>query len=296
MPRRPRIHLAGGLYHAILRGNHRQPIFYQNADRTRLDEIVAHAAAADGVRIHAYCWMPNHIHLAVQVGERPLGHFMQRVASQYARRVQHRLLTTGNLFERRHRAILVQDTSYLVSLVRYIHRNPVRAGLVGDPIDYDWSSHRAYLGLAKVPWLTVEPTLALFADHPMAAREAYGRYIEIDSPENELIIFRQGNTTDPRLVGDAEFLPNITTLDGSRPTLSSVTDLVVQCAAEFGVDLATLQSSSRRREHARVRALIAERLIQSHTATLSEVARLFNRDPSTLYWLLKRHRDKSLSQ
>ena len=113
MPRRPRIHLAGGIYHAILRGNHRHPIFYQNADRTQLDEIVAHAAAADGVRIHAYCWMPNHIHLAVQVGERPLGHFMQRVASQYARRVQQRLLTTGHLFERRHRAILVQDTSYL---------------------------------------------------------------------------------------------------------------------------------------------------------------------------------------
>ena len=118
----------------------------------------------------------------------------------------------------------------------------------------------------------------------MAAREAYGHYIGIASPENELIIFRQGNATDPRPVGDAEFLPNITTLDGSRPTLSSVTDL------------ATLQSSSRRREHARVRALIAERLIPSHTATLSEAARLFNRDPSTLYWLLKRHGDKFLSQ
>ena len=71
MPRRLRIHLAEGIYHAILRGNHQQPIFYQNADRTRLDGIVVHAAAADGVRIHAYCWMPNHIHLAVQVGERP---------------------------------------------------------------------------------------------------------------------------------------------------------------------------------------------------------------------------------
>ena len=82
MPRRPRIHLEGGIYHAILRGNHRHPIFYQNADRTQLDEIVARAAAAEGVRIHAYCWMPNHIHLAVQVGERPLGHFIQRVASQ----------------------------------------------------------------------------------------------------------------------------------------------------------------------------------------------------------------------
>ena len=90
MTRRPRLHVPGGLYHVTLRGNHQQAIFEHDSDSDRLDSIVADSCARDGVQVHAYCWMTNHIHALVEVGEIPLGRFMQRVASQYARFLQRR--------------------------------------------------------------------------------------------------------------------------------------------------------------------------------------------------------------
>jgi len=108
------------------------------------------------MRVHAYCWMTNHVHLLMQVSEVTLGRAMQRIASRYARAVQKRRGTTGHLFERRHRAILIDADSYLLELIRYIHLNPVRARIVTDPADYPWSGHRAYLGLENTCWLTAD--------------------------------------------------------------------------------------------------------------------------------------------
>jgi len=85
MPRKPRLHVAGGIYHVTLRGNHRQSIFRRPADRDRLDGIVQKALARSGARVHAYVWMTNHLHLLAQVGERPLGALMQRIGTCFAR-------------------------------------------------------------------------------------------------------------------------------------------------------------------------------------------------------------------
>ena len=68
MARRLRLHVPGGFYHVTLRGNHRQPIFFSAADRELLDRIVGDAVARSGARIHAYCWMTNHVHMVIQAG------------------------------------------------------------------------------------------------------------------------------------------------------------------------------------------------------------------------------------
>jgi putative transposase len=86
-----------------------------------------------GHRLHAYCWMTNHVHLAIQAGVDSLSRFMNFTASGYARATNRKLGRCGHLFERRYRAILVQEDSYLKELVRYIHCNPVRAGIVDEP-------------------------------------------------------------------------------------------------------------------------------------------------------------------
>jgi len=171
-----RIHVPGGLYHAVLRGNHREAIFHCRDDYQAFEAIVVAHLARYEARLHAYCWMPNHVHRAVQVGTAPLGRLMQAVASNYARRKQRSVPTTGHLFERRDRAKLVAADAYLLALVRYIHRNPVRAGLAGDPGEYAWSSHRAYLGLGRPRWLNTELTLALPGSPTSAPIEAYRRY------------------------------------------------------------------------------------------------------------------------
>jgi len=92
MPRSPRIHATGGLYHAILRGNHREAIFHHTDDYQDFEAIVVAYLARYEARLHAYCWMPNHVHLAIQVGSAPLGRLMQAVASCYARRKQRRFM------------------------------------------------------------------------------------------------------------------------------------------------------------------------------------------------------------
>jgi putative transposase len=129
----------------MLRGNHREDLFATPADRYKLNEIVGEVLEHFGARAHAFCWMTNHLHLLAQVAEQPLGKIMHRVAMRYARYRHRQLGTTGHLFERRYRAKLVEMDQYAFALLRYIHRNPVVAGIVQDPADYPWSSHRAYL-------------------------------------------------------------------------------------------------------------------------------------------------------
>ena len=85
MSRQPRLHLPGGFYHVILRGNGRQPIFFDNQDRDRWQEILQKALTRYRHRLHAYCWMTNHVHMAIQAGAEPLADFMRILASRYAK-------------------------------------------------------------------------------------------------------------------------------------------------------------------------------------------------------------------
>src|SRR4051794_35208921 len=105
MPRAPRIHVEGGYYHVILRGNHREDIFFRPSERDCFAELVAEVIERFRMRVHAYCWTTNHVHLLIQVSETPLGRAMMGIASRYARATQRRRSTTGHLFGRRYRAI-----------------------------------------------------------------------------------------------------------------------------------------------------------------------------------------------
>src|SRR4051812_8639065 len=116
MVRPLRIHIPGGFHHVTLRGNHREPIFRVDADRLLLNAIVEASVARHGARIHAYCWMTNHIHMLVQVGDPPLSGLMRDIASGYARAFQLKRATTGHLFENRYHAILVDADAYLLAL------------------------------------------------------------------------------------------------------------------------------------------------------------------------------------
>ena len=144
----------------MLRGNHRQDIFFSSTDRERLDAIVAEVLGRFGARLHAYCWMTNLLHMPIQVGDTPLGRITLRIASRDARFLQTQFHTTGHLFERRHHAVLVDADTCLLELLRYIQLNPVRARMVDAPGEYPWSSHAVYLGGHSAPWVTTEFALS----------------------------------------------------------------------------------------------------------------------------------------
>ena len=107
-------------------------------------------------RIHAFCLMSNHVHLAIQVGNVSLSRILQNLSFRYTRWVNWRQNRMGHLFQGRYKAVLVDADTYLKELTRYIHLNPVRAGIVKDPEAYPWSGHRAYLELEVIPWLTTD--------------------------------------------------------------------------------------------------------------------------------------------
>jgi REP element-mobilizing transposase RayT len=213
--RRPRIHIPNACYHVILRGNHQQAIFFLDTDRTLFERYVGDACGRSGARIHAYCWMTNHVHLLVQVADKPLGIFMQHVGTRYARAAQVRVDTTGHLFQNRYQALLVDVDAYFLELLRYIHLNPVRGGLVADPADYPWSSHRAYLGMPgasdeAAKWLATDFGLRLLgAGDPDRARSKLRRFVAagLRAPRNPL--YSEGPAKGPRVLGSAAFVQSV---------------------------------------------------------------------------------------
>ena len=175
---------------------------YTNDDRRLLTTIVRDVIEDCGTQVHAYCYMTNHIHVLIQVSDTPLSKVMLLIASRYARRVQAQLQTTGHLFEKRYHPVLVDADEYLLTLLRYIHLNPVRANLVASPDDYVWSSHHAYLGKSAEPWLTTAFALRML--HPdreraIATYKAFMARPSVSSPLTEC------NARDPRILGSDSF-------------------------------------------------------------------------------------------
>jgi REP element-mobilizing transposase RayT len=281
MPRQRRVHVPGGLYHAVLRGNHRQAIFADGDDYRCFEEIVARALERYGASLFAYCWMTNHVHLAIRVAEAPLGAVMSIVASRYARAKQRSLATTGHLFERRYRARLVDADRYLLALVRYIHLNPVRANMVTDPRDYPWSSHRAYLGAPRPDWLRIDAVLGVLGTSADAARTAYRHFMNAvpDDAARDAISLAarpgpaQGGGTEP---------PAPAPSPTRRGVPRSVDAIAAEVAAEHGVAVDDVLSRRRHPALVRARTEIAQRALLEGAANLSQVARYLNRAPSTL--------------
>jgi REP element-mobilizing transposase RayT len=136
MARRPRLFAPGLLYHVIARGNQRQLTFLGEDDYRAYSRRLALYRARHGVTLLAYCLMPNHVHLLARTGDVPLAKFMQGLQQSYTQWFNRLHGKVGHVFQGRYRAIVCDSEAYLLTLVRYIHLNPVRAGLVADPDQY----------------------------------------------------------------------------------------------------------------------------------------------------------------
>jgi putative transposase len=136
MARKPRLHVPSALYHVMLRGNGGQTIFFADDDWEHFEALVAEGVRRFGHRIHGYCWMSNHIHLAVQVADVPLSRSMQNLTFRYTRWVNKRQGRVGHLFQGRYKAILVEADSYLLELCATFTLILCVLGLVEDPAAY----------------------------------------------------------------------------------------------------------------------------------------------------------------
>lgn len=151
MPRKPRVEAAGAVHHVVARGNAGGRIVVDNDDRRSLIAGLVHVSERYGWQVHAYCLMDTHLHAVVETLEPTLGSGMRRLLGGYAFEFNRRHRRYGHLFAGPFSASLVETERYVLEVCAYVVLNPVRAGLVHIPEDWEWSSYRASVGLATVP-------------------------------------------------------------------------------------------------------------------------------------------------
>ncbi|MCA0295347.1 MAG: transposase [Actinobacteria bacterium] len=145
MPRRARQLAETKLYHVMLRGVNRDAVFLEDEDRERFLHALLQAKTASGCLVLAYCLMTNHVHLVVQTPDEPISLVMKRLGVRYVGWFNRKYSRVGHLFESRFASLPVEDDAYLITLLRYVWNNPVKAGMVARAEDYPWSS-RSPLG------------------------------------------------------------------------------------------------------------------------------------------------------
>lgn len=148
MPCRITPFVEGQFYHIYNRGSGRQPIFFEEENYHYLLHLFMKYTRTTGIAVIAYCLMPNHYHFLVrQDSETPAGLLFQRVFNSYTKAINKKYNRSGTLFQGRYRCILIEKTNQLYHLCRYIHANPVKAGLVASPEQWLFSNYRDWIGL-----------------------------------------------------------------------------------------------------------------------------------------------------
>ncbi len=287
MARKPRIHLPGGLYHVILRGNGGQPIFLTDNDRYRFYLLLQEGTCRFGYRVHAFCLMTNHVHLALQIGDIPLSRGMQNLSFRHTRWINWREKRTGHLFQGRYKAVLVDGDSYLLELIRYIHLNPVRSGMVSKPENYSWSGHRAYLGEELLLWLTTDWMLGQFGKSIVKARAAYQKFVLEGLDEEHRPEFH-GVKEDRRLLGDDDFMEKCLEGHSDKPLCLTTQKIVDTVCRAYNLDEVTLRNPSQQRDASEARAVIGWLVRELGCATLSEVGKRVNRDVGSVSSAVRR--------
>ena len=178
MARPLRLEFAGALYHVTSRGDRREDIYLDDVDRQDWLAVLAHVCERFNWVVHAYCQMTNHYHLLVETVDGNLSQGMRQLKGLYSRRFNRRHRQVGHLFQGRYKAILVQKEAHLLALSRYLVLNPVRAGMVAQPIDWPWSSYGICVNDEFAPpWLDTDWLLGQFGTQRSSARRAFAKFV-----------------------------------------------------------------------------------------------------------------------
>jgi len=179
MARPLRIQYPGAFYHVTSRGNERKAIYRNDKDRTKFLSYLESASERYDALIHAYCLMDNHYHLLLETPRSNLSRILHHVNGAYTTYFNVKRDRCGHLFQGRYKAILVEKDAYCQELSRYIHLNPVRAGIAKSPSEYTWSSFCYFTGLKESPgWLRDEFILGYFDKDRSVAERLYRDFVE----------------------------------------------------------------------------------------------------------------------
>lgn len=305
MPRQARLDIPGALHHIMLRGINKSSIFEDDQDRKQfLDRLEKNVTSA-GAKVYAWVLMTNHVHILFKSGKLGISYVMRRQLTWYAQYYNRRHKRFGHLFENRYKSVLCDEDNYLLALIRYIHLNPIRAGIVRTLEDLErdpWCGHGAVTGKQECPWMDCDYVLAQFGDTRRKAGNEYRRFVAegIDmgrQPEltggglirskggwSQVVSARrsgQKEECDERILGSGEFVDAILKeaeekalrqlkLRRTGKTLSKIID---QECERVQISPKELKGGSRRRDVSALRIKIAKRGLNELGLPLAEIAR-----------------------
>lgn len=241
MPRHARLDAAGAIHHVIIRGIARTDIFLGDDDRTDFVERLSLLLPETTTACYAWALLSSHAHMLFRTGDVPLSTFMARLLTGYAVGFNKRHGRNGHLFQNRYKSIICQEEPYLQELIRYIHLNPLRAGIVPDYeslSSYPWSGHAVLLGKRVVPWQDTRYILALFGLNEQTARPIYREFVAegishgrrpefmggglARTPEGWEVVKRPVSEGlmkgDERILGDTSFVTDLLARAGQKVT------------------------------------------------------------------------------
>ena len=279
MPRQARIDIEDCLYHVMARGIERRTIFGDDADRKDFLTRFKHSLESTGGKCLAWCLMPNHFHLLILRGPRPLAEVMRRLMTGYAVGFNIRYRRSGHLFQNRYKATLCEKEPYLLELAAYIHLNPLRARIVRSLEElkkYHWCGHGALCAGKEGGIIDGQALLEHFGPNKMKARQAYEKFVSergdrfkrgeysgggllrsIGGTANAVRGDDEREAFDDRILGSGEFVENIIKgLEGeTSPEPTTKEDALREVERVTGVTKEELLSDSRQPRVARGRAL-----------------------------------------
>ncbi|HAK59545.1 MAG TPA: hypothetical protein DCO77_04070 [Nitrospiraceae bacterium] len=305
MPRQARLDVPGALHHIIVRGNNRADIFTDDQDRARFLQRLGQNIVEAKCSVYAWVLMSNHVHILFRSGRKGLSAVMRKLLTWYAIYYNRRQRRSGHLFENRYKSILCEEERYFLALIRYVHVNPVRAGIVKtlDELDrYPWSGHSAVMGKQTYHWMDTDYVLQQFGTKKRAARKEYRQFVErgLSEGRNEeltgggLIRSRGGwsqvlserrrgqkEEADERILGSGDFVDAILTEAEENETRQlkirrsgrTITAIVQEECLRGQISLEELKKGSRRSTVSAVRARIARRCVDELGLTMAEIAR-----------------------
>jgi REP element-mobilizing transposase RayT len=243
MPRAPRIDIPNLLQHVIVRGIEKRDIFISDDDRHDFTRRFSSLLEATGTQCLAWALMSNHFHLLLRTTNIPLARFMSRLLTGYAVTFNLRHQRTGHLFQNRYKSIVCEEEAYLLELVRYIHLNPLRAGLVStiDELDgYPWSGHSVLMKMHELPGQAKVEILSRFGKTEAAAGKRYRSFINDGvalGRRNDLVgigLLQPGDVPDrelhdSRVLGGGEFVEQVLQqAEGASPHKGETLDQIIE--------------------------------------------------------------------
>lgn len=305
MPRQPRLDAPGTLHHVMARGIEGTKVFKSRTDREDFLARIAKLCEAGTLIVYAWALMDNHFHLLVRTGVQPLSKNMRRLLTGYVINFNRRHKRRGHLFQNRYKSIVCEEDPYLLELTRYIHLNPLRAGIVEDVVSlsrYPWTGHSVILGKVKREWQNRDAVLGYFGRRRKEAVRGYEMFVRSGISQGRrpelvgggllrsiggwaqvLALRRRGTkaASDYRILGGGDFVARLLleVHDREKETLrlSSRNDDLGILADEIvkrGVlTESELRSGSRRRSVSRVRRMFCQLAVRKMGYPGADVAR-----------------------